>query len=332
MAQPYTERWALTIQYQLHPELLLEVGYVGSHSLHLPVSENLDFTPGRYLSTSPFRDQATIDRLTANVANPFQNLLPGTNMNGSTIANSALLVPYPQFTGVTKSSVTDGYSNFHAFQMRLEKRLSHGIQLLSNLTISRTMEATGRLNASDPVYEYITADQDRPYRLVMSGSYDLPFGKGKAFLGSAGRWMNRLVGGWAASGIFVLQGSAPLGWGNLLYNGGDLNLDPRNIDHTFDTTRFNTNSTQQLGSNIRTFSSRFSNLRGDAINNLDVSLIKNTAITERVNLQFRAESFNLANRPQFSTPNLSATSTNFGKVTSQANFARLIQLGLRLTW
>jgi curved DNA-binding protein CbpA len=113
---------------------------------------------------------------------------------------------------------------------------------------------------------------------------------------------------------------------------GDLNFDPRNIDRTFDTTRFNTISTQQLSSNIRTFSSRFSNLRSDPIKNLGVALIKNTGITERVNLQFRAESFNFTNRPQFSNPNLSAASASFSKVTSQANFARLIQMGLRLSW
>jgi hypothetical protein len=194
------------------------------------------------------------------------------------------------------------------------------------------MEGTGRLNASDPLYEYVVADQDRPYRLVLSGSYDLPFGKSKAFLGTAGPWLNRLVGGWAASSICTFQGGAPLGWGNLLYYGGDLNLNPRNIDRAFDTTRFNTISTQQLSNNVRRFSSRFSNLRSDPIKNLDVALIKNTAITERVNMQFRAESFNVMNRPQFSNPNLSAASANFGKITGQANFARLIQMGLRLSW
>ncbi len=332
VAQPYTSRWTLTIQHQLTPDLMVEAAYIGNRSLHLPVNEALNFTPAEFLSTSPFRDQPVIDRLTANVPNPFQGLLPGTNLNGSTISKSQLLVRYPQLTGLTRQAVTEGYSNFHSFNMRVEKRLSQGLQLLTNLSISRTMEATSRLNASDPFYEYVVADQDRPYRLVLSGSYDLPFGKGKPFLGSAGRWMNRLAGGWAASGIWVFQGGAPLGWGNLLYYGGDLDLEPRNIDRAFDTTRFNTASAQQLSSNIRTFSSRFSNLRGDAIRNLDVALIKNTAIVERVNLQFRAESFNVMNRPQFANPNLSATSSNFGKITGQANFARLIQLGLRLSW
>jgi hypothetical protein len=296
------------------------------------VSESLNFTPAEFLSASPVRDQAAIDRLSANVSNPFQNLLPGTNLNGATISKSQLLVRYPQLTSLTKSDVTEGYSNFHNLAVRIEKRLSKGLQVLTNLSVSRTMEATSRLNASDTRYEYTVADQDRPYRLVFSGSYDLPLGRGQAFLSSVGPWMNRLAGGWAVSGIWVFQGGSPLGWGNLLYYGGDLNLNPRDIDRAFDTTRFNTVSAQQLASNIRTFSSRFSNLRGDAIRNLDVALIKNTQIVERVNLQFRAESFNVVNRPQFSNPSLSATSANFGKITSQANFARLIQLGLRVTW
>ncbi len=332
VAQPYTGRWTITIQQQVANDLVVELAYIGNRSLHLPVNENLNFVAAEYLSTSPFRDQVVINRLTANVPNPFQGLLPGTNLNGSTISKSQLLVLYPQLTGLTKESVTDGYSNFHSFNAKVEKRLSYGLQMLANLSISRTMEATSRLNASDPAYEYIVADQDRPYRLVLSGSYDLPIGKGKAFVSSAGPWLDRLVGGWAASSICTFQGGAPLGWGNLIYYGGDLNYNPRNIDGAFDTTKFNTVSSQQLAQNIRTFSSRFSNLRSDPIRNLDVALIKNTAITERVNLQFRAESFNVTNRAQFSNPSLSATSANFGKVTSQANFPRLIQMALRLSW
>ncbi|HWR49528.1 MAG TPA: carboxypeptidase regulatory-like domain-containing protein [Bryobacteraceae bacterium] len=332
VAQPYTGRWTLTVQQQLATDLVVELAYIGSHSLHLPVNESLNFVPAQFLSTSLVRDQATIDRLTANVANPFRGLLPGTNLNGSTISKSQLLGLYPQLTGLTKQSVTEGYSNFHSLNARVEKRLSGGLQLLANASVSRTMEATSRLNASDSHYEYVVADQDRPYRLVLSGSYDLPFGKSKAFLGSTGPWLDRLVGGWTASSICSFQGGAPIGWGNLLYYGGDLNLDMRNIDRAFDTSRFNTTSNQQLSSNIRTLSSRFSNLRSDAIMNFDVSLIKNTTIVDRVNLQFRAESFNVTNRAQFSNPNLSATSANFGKITGQANFPRLIQLGMRLSW
>ena len=62
------------------------------------MNDNLNFIPASYLSTSPERDQATINRLTANVANPFAGLLPGTTLNGSTVQLQQLLLPFPQFT------------------------------------------------------------------------------------------------------------------------------------------------------------------------------------------------------------------------------------------
>ena len=125
------------------------------------------------------------------------------------------------------------------------------------------MERRGRLNDFD-AHELRIAGDDRPLRLVTSLSYELPFGK------------NKVYGGWVLNGIYTWQVGAPLGWGNLIYYGGDLNLEPRNIDRAFDVTRFNTVSAQQLANNVRVFPSRFSNLRQDGANNLDFSILKDT--------------------------------------------------------
>ncbi len=70
----------------------------------------------------------------------------------------------------------------------------------------------------------------------------------------------------------------------------------------------------------------------DGANNIDFSLIKNTYITERVNLQLRVEAFNAFNHPEFDAPNLTPTSSNFGKITNQPNLARNLQIGARLVW
>ena len=91
----------------------------------MPVNHNFNGTPLQYLSTSATRDQATIDRLSANVPNPFAGLLPGTGLNGSVIARSQLLGAFPQYSGaggVVGQSFTDGSSWFHAFDARIEKR------------------------------------------------------------------------------------------------------------------------------------------------------------------------------------------------------------------
>ena len=125
---------------------------------------------------------------------------------------------------------------------------------------------------------------------------------------------------------------APLSWGNVLYLGGPLNNQPRNVNGVFDVTRFDRDSTHQLGSNIRTFADRFSNLNQDGVNNVDFSALKRFHIAEKVSLQFRGELFNLLNHPLFNAPNLSPTSSSFGLLTSQSNLSRRTQLALRLVW
>ena len=134
------------------------------------------------------------------------------------------------------------------------------------------------------------------------------------------------------NGICTAQPGGPLTWGNVIYLGGDLNWDTRAIDRAFDTSRFVTAATQQLQFNLRTFPSRFSNIRADSENNLDASVIKNFSIRERATVQFRFETFNTLNRPQFGGPNLSPTSSAFGTIQSQANSPRRTQMALRLTW
>jgi hypothetical protein len=134
------------------------------------------------------------------------------------------------------------------------------------------------------------------------------------------------------NGIFTLQKGAPLNWGNVLYLGGALNNQPRNVAGVFDVTRFERDSTKQLLNNVRTFADRFSNLRQDGVNNLDFSAIKRFRIREKVSLEYRAEFFNLLNHALFNAPNLTPTSSGFGLITSQANLSRRIQMALRLVW
>jgi hypothetical protein len=197
------------------------------------------------------------------------------------------------------------------------------------------MEETNRLNAADPFLEHRIGDEDRPLRFVLSGSYELPFGAGKPFLSNANGFIRRVVGGWQVNAIYIAQSGAPLDWTdrNVIYYGGDLNLDPTRVDGTaFDTTRFETVANRQLDRNRRTFPTRFGNLRAAGVNNLDTSLIKNTFIAERFTIQLRAEMFNALNRTQFNGPELNPTSGNHGRITSAANLPRAVQLALRLRW
>ncbi len=119
-----------------------------------------------------------INRNSATVPNPFAGLLPGTNLNGSTVSFTQLVQPYPQFTGVTMQATNASSSYFHALQVRLEKRFSHGLQFLANYQFGRTIARDNLLNAFGPI-EKRPADIDRPHRFVTSFSYELPFGRGK---------------------------------------------------------------------------------------------------------------------------------------------------------
>ena len=329
---PYSIRWNLDIQRELARNLVVELGYTGNHAVHLGVDHELDFIPRQYLSTSPTRDQATIDRLSSNVTNPFSGLVPGTNLNGKTVARSQLLLPYPEFTSILTQADSEGSSYFHELGVRVEQRFSGGLSLLANYLYSKLIEKRSFLNPSDTVLNKRIANEDRPQRLVLSASYDLPFGKGKPWLGSAGPLVSRLAGGWVLNAIYTVQPGPPLEWGNVIYFGGDIQLNPRNINRAFDTSLFNTNSQQQLASNIRTFPTRFSTLRTDGVNNLDASLLKNIPIKEKLRLQFRFEAFNALNRVEFDSPILNPANSNFGHIQAQSNLPRRIQMALRLVF
>jgi len=330
---PYNQKWSFGLQHQLPRQWLVDVSYVGSRFTRLNVDRNLNFTPAAYLSKLPYRDQETINFLTRTFPNPFQGTDP---IYGANTSRAALLQPYPHFGGVTVVSEPIGYSWYHALQSRLERRFAQGYTFQLSYAWSKTMEATTLLNASDPrPYESIAA-HDRMHRLVMSGIYELPFGRGRR-LGSGWRPpVNFLLGGWQLNGMVQRQSGPPLGFGNIIFNGNpdDIQLPKgaRSVDRWFNIDAgFNRSSAQQLANNIRTFPLRFGGLRSDGQARWDFSVIKNFQITERARMQFRAETFNAWNHPNLSAPNTSPTSTAFGMITGQDQ-PRSWQFALKLTF
>ena len=305
---------------------------MANKALRLPVDYATNGIPVQYLSTSASRDQAVINQLTGNVANPMAGLIPGTTLNGALVARNQLLRAFPQFTGVTVQRQNEGSSHYHALQMRVERRFAAGLQMMANYQWSKLMEQRSRLNDLDPALEKRIAAEDRTHRLVASGSYELPLGKGKKFLSSANGFVNQLAGGWNINAILTLQPGSPLGWGNVIYLGGDLNMQPHNPDRTFETSVFNRVAAQQLDLNRRVFPTRFNDIRADGVNQVDFSVIKAFPVKERLNITFRCEFFNLTNTPIFSAPQLAPTNSNFGLITNQANSPRRIQMALRIVF
>ncbi len=151
--------------------------------------------------------------------------------------------------------------------------------------------------------------------------------------------LSAFISGWQITGIYTYQTGRPVGnWGNLLFTGDydDIALSgDQTLQQWFNVDAgFNKNSAQQLGSNVRTFPMRFDNVRIDPINNVDLSLIKNTRIFGSTNLQFRFESLNAFNHPQFPGPNITPTQVAFGTVSgsNQVNYPRRTQIMVKVLW
>jgi len=337
----YSMRWNFGVQRQLPGQLVLEVAYIGNHSVHVAVTtDQLDDIPQQYLSTSPVRNTALINQLSANVPNPFAGLLPNsTALNGSTVALSQLLVPFPQYpmgsgttNGVIMQGNYGGESYYNSLNVRLQKRFTHGLTLINNFVYSNFIERVAYLNDFDPAPEKRIGTNSRPLREVLAASYELPIGRGKR-LNPNSRIANTLVGGWALNGTLTLESGAPLAWGNVIYYGGSLNLQAHQPNgHAFNTALFNTVSSQQLADNVRTFDTQFNNLRSDPTKNVDLSLLKKFSLGERRYFQLRFETFNTTNRVTFSAPSVTPTSSTFGMITAQANTPRRLQVGGRIVW
>jgi len=302
---------------------MVEVSYLGNRGTKIPVTVQSDPIPARYLSTSPVRDQATIDYLNAQVLNPFYGIseFTGTGLAAQRVARSQLLRPFPQFTSIS-AGIPIGYSWYHSMQLNVERRFSKGLLFQTGWTWSKFMEATSMLNDTDArPYETIS-DLDATHRLVVSAIYELPVGRGRPLLSGAGGILDRILGGWQVQGVYEGQSGFPLAFGNAIFNGDlhDINLpgDQRRAERWFNPNAgFERSSTRQLGSNIRTFPLRFGAVRNDGINNFDLSMLKNVRINEKLRFQFRFEAINALNHVQFSDPNTSPTATTFGQVTAE---------------
>lgn len=333
----YSVRWNVDIQQNLPGNTLFELAYVGNHGTHLGVTKDLDHVPAQYLNVGQVRDASVINNLTAKVANPFAGLLPGTSLDGSTVQKKQLLLPYPQYSDVSISDDPIGSSYYDAMQVRLEKRMSHEVRFLLNYSWSKKIDRVSFLNPQDAAPEKRISSDDRPQHFVGSGTWMLPFGEGREFNPNI-KGMTYIVSGWNLTGVYSYQpDGAPLSWGDVIYLGSNLNdlrVNPHDVNGAFDTSKFDRVSGDQpvSGDHIRTLPSQVAHARADGINSLDLSLEKSSRITERLQAQLRADFFNALNRPQFSNPNLSPTSSGFGKITSQANLPRTIQVGLRLVF
>jgi hypothetical protein len=319
----YMQRWSMNIQREFPGRTVVEIGYVGNRGTGLEITRNIDAIPNQYLSTSPFRDQATINSFSALVPNPFYGIpqFTGTSLASSTVALSQLLRPFPAFAGVNYTS-NDGFSWYHAMTVSVEKRLSKGLSFQAAWTYSKLMEAISYLNAGDPRPSRAPSDLDATQRIMINGLYELPIGRSRTFLRNMPRLLDALAGGWQLEASYEGQAGFPLGFGDAIFLGNladiPIPVSQRKPEKWFNVNAgFDRNSANQRASDVRTFPLRFSGVRTDGVNNMDASLMKHFRISERVDSQFRFEGINALNHVQFAAPNTSVTSSAFGTITSE---------------
>jgi hypothetical protein len=242
----------------------------------------------------------------------------------------------PTFGRVVRAD-SGANSNFHALQMNFEKRFGNGYSVLTNYTWSKTLDNFDN-HPLDRRSRYGLATEDIAHNFKFSNIYDVP-----AFnlSGAAAKILN----GWQLNSIVTWQSGFPFsvssgrdnsftGSGSDLadFLGGDADLESgrshgEQVLQWFDTSKFTANALGTFGNSGRNV------LRGPNFFNLDFGLLKNTRVTERVNIQFRTEFFNLFNNVNLRLPNSNASSNQIGRITSVVDDSqRIIQFGLKLVF
>ncbi len=262
-------------------------------------------------------------------------------------AFSATLRPfYTKFPGVTDiyNIESNGFSNYNSMQATVIKRAGHGVTLQANYTWAHALgdvqgfSAGGLYTSADPVHtatvEYGNSELDVRNRFAMMLNYHLSFAdnlKGLAAVFGKG-WQFNAIDVWETGQPFtVVNSSARTATGVGSDRPNQLRtayLPGHGVTHWFDTAAFVAQPIGQLGTAAR------NSVYGPSYRHFDLSFFKDFSFTDRANLQFRAESFNLSNTPNFGQPGATLGTSTFGVITAlRTNAApRQLQLALRLTF
>ncbi|HEY3440648.1 MAG TPA: carboxypeptidase-like regulatory domain-containing protein [Paludibaculum sp.] len=359
--QPHArqQRWRAGFQRQVGRSIVVDAAYAGSYSDNISIQRRETTLPQQYWATGTVRNDALANNLNSNVTNPFQlkNFagLATTNpviyqdmstqgfYNSTTIRKHQLLRPMPHVSsgnGLRRNSTPDSYTKTHEFQLNVEKRFSQGFNLNFGYTAMKLREADFYYNEWDAKPTERASNDGRPYRIVGSGIWEMPVGKGKRFLGGANKGVDLLLGGWQFAATYELQPGPLLDFGsNVFYYGSDLN-NIKNVNRTFDTW-FNTADFERAAAkgpnsfHSRVFPTRIDGLRRDWTNQWNANAVKNMRFgpDDRLNLQLRLNVLNVQNRSQMDSPSTDPYNTNFGRVLSQtAATNRWLEIQARFTF
>lgn len=349
----YMQQWNFAVQRALFAGWTMQAAYVGSKGTKL-FGGNYDMNQldPRYFSLGlPLQDQ---------VNNPFFGQIATGALSGRTVARSQLLKPFPDYLQLTTWGNANLASSYHSLQISAEKRFSQGLSMLVSYTKSKLMtecSAIGGGNSGDGcTSEYRIGrfnrhldraiDQDDlASRLVMSGVYEIPAGKGRTFLKNSHPLVNGVLGGWQMNGIGTIQSGVPLavrGANNFTgINFPDVLRDPalpsdqRTPVRWFDIDAFRNPANFTIGNAPRTLP----RTRGPGLTEISLSFFKTFALGDRARLETRGEFFNVFNHVNYNNPGVTFTpdangrnnNANFGRI-NNALEARRAQVGMRIAF
>ncbi len=365
---PYEQSWSLGVERELPSNILINAEYIGKKGTRLPFSGSTQRNfLGPWVESLPLGDPnasnsceaLTIACLNSQVDNPFAGIItdPNSGLSAPQVSYSQLLLPYPQFTSVSTEPLLIANSTYHALQLLAEKRYSNGLQFLATFTWSKSIDDSSQADdnvtwlgsfsslqdPNKPQLERSLSTFDIPYVTQLSYSYDLPFGRGRMFLGNMPRWADAIIGGWKTNGIWRIADGRPLTFtvadGNPIptYGGQRPNIvgtPKRNHGSDWVDSYFADNSVFQrpddftLGNAPRAMG----NIRSPWSFTANLSVGKQFAIREEMNFEFRVEAQNAFNHPVFGTPDTSVDDDNFGQIFYTSVGPREVQLAFKFNF
>src|SRR5581483_5763558 len=336
---PRIQQYSLDVQRELPGGVAVAVGFVGSRGTHLAIDINQNVLDPSYFSLGAALNQP--------VDNPFFGK-GGTGIIGTAmVGRYQLLLPYPTFGNVVYSSSDQNYSRYDSLVIKGEKHLSHGLVFLSTLTWSKSYDLASAGNVLMPgpaviqnpfnlAGEYSQSSFNAPVVWSTAFSYELPVGRGRAFLNN-NRAVDYVLGGWQVNGVALYRTGFPLpitqsqnynsAYGYAGQRPNATGVSPATSGAL--TQRLNNYINPAAFSQASQFTfgnvSRFIPMRGPGQATWDMSLFKTVMIREPLRVQLRVEALNAFNTPLFNGPNVSFGSSSFGQITSQGNQARQFQ-------
>jgi hypothetical protein len=320
----YSQQWNFTVQKTMGKNWNVEASYLGSKNTRLGIPDaNINQLPAHYLSLG--------SALLTRVANPYFGQIPASSsLGGATIAQQQLLRPYPKFTNVALFRDNVGNSTYEAAALKLEKRLSHGLTINGAFTFSKLIDdassvfsqtiftgpvlnTTGAADAFNRHLEKDVSSGDIPKVFALGWVYDIPH-----------LWK---IAGWQIAGLVRIQAGDAVAVTQATNNNSSLgyavqrpnrtanpnDFEGRTVARYFNTAAFTTVPQFVIGNSSR------NPVRGPGLQNADLMIGKTFRITERFNLELRAEAFNVSNTPPLNDPNGSFGSAAFGSIAAAGN-------------